>query len=206
MGETPRKGAAGEDAAAGAGEAAKEERKRARTKAEEEAPLPPPLGEEEAEDAEEKDPKFWERRFGRRLEGLVPDVVKRTLVGTMGSLFLSEDGLRQSLADLRLPKEVVSFIIQHADNTKREFMRIVAKELRDFLASTNFYDEVRKILTGLAFEIKTEVRLVPNDSFVKPEVKNSVRVKKKEKTPPEAADAGTDEESEADKGPTPPRP
>lgn len=122
---------------------------------------------------------FWERRIGKRLDGLVPDMVKRALVGGLGPMFMSEDGLRQSLSELRLPKEAVNFIIQQADNTKKEFMRLVAKEMRDFLESTNFYDEIARVLTTLSFEIRTQIRLVPNDQmFVRPEVKNSVKVKR----------------------------
>ena len=132
----------------------------------------------ESSSKEERE-SFWDRRIGKRLEGILPDVVKRTMVGTLGSVVLSEDGLRQTLSDLRLPKEIANFILQQADNTRKEFMKIVAREVRGFLESTNFYDELRRILTSLSFEIRTEVRLIPNEqAFVKPKIKNSVKVKR----------------------------
>lgn len=147
--------------------------------------------EDEDEEDEDFDPEepldpekegFWKRNFGsKRFEGMVPDVVKRALVGSLGSLFMSEDGLRESLTDLKLPKEAVNFMLKQADNTKKEFLRLIAKELRDFLESTNFYEEIQKILTSLSFEIRTEIRLIPNDKRfgIQPEVKNSVSVKRR---------------------------
>lgn len=155
----------------------------------------------EGESGEEEREGFWERNIGRRLEGLMPDAMKRAVVGSLGSIFMSEDGLKQQLTELRLPKEIVSFILQQSNNTKREFMRIVAREIREFLEHTDFYDELRKILTSLSFEIRTEVRLIPNDqAFVKPEIKNRVRVKRHGKdSEPEGDDAaGADDEARAE--------
>ena len=174
-----------------------------------------PRGEKGRDDRENLDDSeresFWERRFGKKLEGFVPDIVKRTLVASLGSLFLSDDGLKQTLTDLRLPKEIVNFILQQADNTKREFMKLVARETREFLESTNFYDEMRKILTSLSFEIRTEVRLIPNDqAFVKPSIKNRVRVKRNGKDAVDFGDEDDDElveeEEEPKKSATKPKP
>ena len=68
----------------------------------------------------------------------------------------------------------------------------VAKEIRDVLEHTQFADEMTKVLTKLSFEIKTEVRFVPNDSRLgaTPDIRARVRVKK----------------NEVDKGSSPPPP
>ena len=44
---------------------------------------------------------------------------------------------------------------------------MVAKEIRDVLEQTKFADEITKVLTKLSFEIKTEIRFIPNDAASK---------------------------------------
>ena len=53
------------------------------------------------------------------------------------------------------------------DDTKNGLYRVVAKEIRDVLEQTQFADEITKVLTKLSFEIKTEIRFIPNDAATK---------------------------------------
>ncbi len=39
---------------------------------------------------------------------------------------------------------------------------VIARETRDFLSNLNLTEEIAKILTTLSFEIKTEIRFIPN--------------------------------------------
>ncbi|MFU8807182.1 MAG: hypothetical protein ACNA8W_25460 [Bradymonadaceae bacterium] len=114
----------------------------------------------------------------RRLEGLMPDILKRSFVSGIGSVFMSEDGIRSMVADTKLPKEAVSYLVAQADSTKRDFFRIVSREIREFLENMDFGGELTKILTSVSFEIKTEVRFIPNDSAPKPSIRNRVAVRR----------------------------
>lgn len=122
-----------------------------------------------------------ESGFRKAVEGFVPDIFKRSLTSGIGSLFMSDDGLRSLVADKKLPKEAVGYLIGQADATKREFMRIVSREIREFLETMDFGGELTKILTSISFEIRTEVRFIPNDAAVKPNMRNRVKVKKTRK-------------------------
>jgi hypothetical protein len=122
----------------------------------------------------ERAPRDPERK--RRLERAVPEVVKRLIEKAVetGVERLSEqpEKLKDFLADLRLPKEVISEILSHVDDTKNGLYRVVAKEIRDVLAQTELADEIAKVLTKLSFEIKTEIRFVPNDRAKETEQKD----------------------------------
>lgn len=124
----------------------------------------------------------------KRIEKLLPELVKRLLEAGVSR---SEDairGLGGMVSDMRLPKEIASYIFEQIDETKNGMLRIVAKEFRDFLEHTELAEELRKVLTSLSFEVKTEIRFIPNDSLVvKPEVKSTVRARRKE---PEGSDEG----------------
>ena len=95
-------------------------------------------------------------RILKGLESLVPGILKKAVLSGLGSL-TSEDGLRMALGEKSLPKEAVSFILNQADSTRKEILRIVSREVQVFLENMDFGGELAKILTTLSFEIKTEV-------------------------------------------------
>ena len=109
-----------------------------------------------------------------RLEQFIPDIVKRTFYAGLGAVFTTEEGIRKIASDLKLPKDVANYLIQQAASSKDELFRVVGKELRGFLETVNISGELQKLLTSLSFEIKTEIRFIPNDEAVggvKPDVK-----------------------------------
>ena len=74
------------------------------------------------------------------------------------------ESLKHFVGDLKLPKEIVSYMLQQIDETKNGLFRVVANEIRDFLEHTNISGEMKKMLTTVQFEINTTVRFSPNDS------------------------------------------
>ena len=57
----------------------------------------------------------------------------------------------------------MNHILGQIDETKHAALAVVARETRQFLERTNLSEELAKLLTQVSFEIKTEVRFVPND-------------------------------------------
>jgi hypothetical protein len=134
----------------------------------------------------------------RRLEGVIPDLLKRAIEIGVDRATEAPDTLKHFVGDLKLPKEIVNYILQQVDETKNGLFRVVAKEMRDFLEHTNLAGEMQKMLTTVQFEISTTVRFTPNDQASgttaasngenpetpkppKPEVKTQVHVKREER-------------------------
>ena len=96
--------------------------------------------------------------------------------------------------EVPLPREIVSFLFSQVDDTKNVLVRVVAKEVRDFLEATDLADTLQRALTSLSFEIKTEVRFIPNDAGgVRPQVRakavpKAERRRGRASTPPPAED------------------
>jgi hypothetical protein len=116
------------------------------------------------------------------LERLVPEIIKRLVETGVGKIAEGPENLRNFVSELKLPKEIVTYLLVQIDETKNGVYRVVSKEIRDFLQETNFGEELTKILTKLSFEIKTEIRFIPNDAagphgIAKPDVRTSVQVK-----------------------------
>lgn len=126
---------------------------------------------------------FGDRREGKEDEGrLLPDMVRRAVERSVNVLLQSDDEAKRLVGSL-LPKELVQSVLQSAtqavDTTKREAVEIVAREMQQFLQTLNLSEEIRKVLTSVSFEIRTEVRFVPNpDGTLRSEVKSRAAPKR----------------------------
>lgn len=140
---------------------------------------PPPTGA-----AEPPPPSPAEGPAGEEQEGfirqVIPDLLRRTVYAGMAAVFSTDEGIRRIVSELKLPREVANYLIQQAGNSKDELFKIVAREVRGFLESMNVSGELTKLLTSLSFEVKTEIRFIPNDEAmgVKPDVRRRVAVKR----------------------------
>ncbi len=92
--------------------------------------------------------------------GLLPDFVRKMAVAGLGALFMTEEGIRNLAGQLKLPKEVLAFVLSQADRTKDELGRVISEEVRKFLQSARLREEFLKVLAGTTLEIKAQVRLI----------------------------------------------
>jgi hypothetical protein len=135
-----------------------------------------------------------------RLERLVPELVKKTFAAGLGAVFSTEEGIRK-IARESLP-EVAGYIASSADGAKDKVFDVIARETREFLGSLNVSEEIAKILTTLSFEIKTEIRFIPNSERyigAEPDVKASVRLKRADEGHKHPADKQAADKQAADK-------
>jgi hypothetical protein len=118
---------------------------------------------------------------------LVERLLKKGIESGIGAISKSEDTVRGVIEGMKIPKEMIALALDQMDETKNGLYRAVAKEIRDFLQSTNFASEMKKILTGLAFEVKMEVRFKSTDEeggtgtgSIRPDVSADVSLKESE--------------------------
>jgi hypothetical protein len=133
---------------------------------------------EDADPHERPEGERGEQEKRRLFERVMPEILKRAVERAVesGASRLAEgpENLRNFVQEMKLPKEVLHYLYTQIDDTKNGLYRVVAKEIRDVLEQTQFADELTKVLTKLSFEIKTEIRFIPNDEAiagVKPDVK-----------------------------------
>ncbi|MFW6050522.1 MAG: hypothetical protein ACODAU_05075 [Myxococcota bacterium] len=127
----------------------------------------PPFGGEEGEPV---DPR---RRMERLVRETVRRAVERGVEAGLGTISRSQEAIRGVIGS-EVPREVVHYIFGQIDETKNALVRGVAREVRDFLEATDMASELERALTRLSFEIKTEIRFIPNEAGgVRPSVKAS---------------------------------
>jgi hypothetical protein len=140
-----------------------------------------------------------EARGGRKLvERMLRETVRRVVETGVEKIAEGPENIRNFVAELKLPKDIASYLLLQVDETKAGLYRVVAKEIQSFLDRTNLAEQLTQALGSLALEIKTEIRFVPTQDGpdgalrTKPRVKTSVRI-----PPTDSAAAATDEGSVA---------
>jgi hypothetical protein len=110
----------------------------------------------------ESEPPFGDERERerRRLERVLPELLKRVVDLGLGKLSEGRDDVRAFVNDMKLPKEVSSVIAAQLEATKDALAGSVANEVRRFLERTSLKD----MLSGLAIEVTTQVRFVPTET------------------------------------------
>ncbi|MFO0693422.1 MAG: hypothetical protein U0230_07695 [Polyangiales bacterium] len=136
----------------------------------------------DAEDEDEELEREREREARRRrrnssIEGMFRDsfrkAVERGLEASIGTLRTTENVVRGVVGEGTLGKELSSYLFTQIDETKNVMIRAVAGEVREFLDQTDISKELQRALTALSFEVRMEIRFIPNDKGeLKPEVKS----------------------------------
>lgn len=122
------------------------------------------------------DRKDRERADGTT-EGLLPELVRRAVERSVQAILHTEEGRKNVVAAL-MPRELISTVMNQIDGTKKDAVAMIGREMQSFLQTLNVGEELRKILTSVSFEIKTEVRFIPNeDGTLSSQVTASARPK-----------------------------
>lgn len=123
-----------------------------------------------------------------RVERVLREVVRKVIEAGYERLSEGPENVRNLMSELKLPKETLGALFGTLDETKNGLYRVVAREVRDFLEHSNLAEDIVRGLTALSFEIKTEVRFIPNDARPNrptPDVRSKVTVNRGS-TPPSA--------------------
>jgi hypothetical protein len=74
---------------------------------------------------------------------------------------MTEEGIRKSVGDLKLPKDALAFLVSQADRTRGEVARLISQEVRRFLESETLRREIWKLFTGVTLEVNATLQLKP---------------------------------------------
>jgi hypothetical protein len=111
------------------------------------------------------------------LDRILPELIRKGLEAGRDTLQRTE-ALRNAVSDSRFPRELAGYITAQLDDVRQGVAQAVAGEVRRFLRKSDLSQEIRKVLTSVSFEIKAQVRFVPNEdgSGVQPKAKAKARI------------------------------
>jgi hypothetical protein len=118
----------------------------------------------------------------KKLSGLVPDIVRRAVLTGVGALFMTEEGIRNMVGEMKLPKDALGFLLSQAEKTRAEVARVVTQEVRRFLESETLRREIWKVLNGVTLEVTASIHLKQGGEKQggEPGFKAKIKTKKKE--------------------------
>jgi uncharacterized membrane-anchored protein YjiN (DUF445 family) len=120
--------------------------------------------------------------LGSKIDTLLRRRVTETVADGVGALFMSEELVKRVLDELRLPRELLNTVVAHTAQARRGVSEVVRNEVRRFLESAMFSEQLQKLLTSMVFEVRTEIRLVPaKDGSLAPKRRSSVKVRRAKK-------------------------
>jgi hypothetical protein len=112
----------------------------------------------------------------KAIDTLMPDVLKKAVLISIGGILLTEETIRKILSDLKISKEIVTVFVQQSNKAKDEIVRTLSSEFRTLLQSVNVKKEFKNMLKDLKVRVQMEV-----DFESKQSGKSYLRIKSKKK-------------------------
>lgn len=106
------------------------------------------------------------QRGGGEGKSRLPDSIKKAVVGGLSAVLMTEEGIRNAVSDMRLPKDAIAFLAQQTEKTRRELYRMVSDEVKSFLGNLDMGGALRKAISGMRVEAKVELRFVDEGTGV----------------------------------------
>ncbi len=104
-----------------------------------------------------------DRKDDIEAKSLLGDTLKKVFSAGVSAAFMTEEGIRTYLGDLKLPKEVLNVLVQTAGKSKDEITNRVTKEIVAIVSKIDFVKEMAKFAETHKFKIQAEIDIVKKD-------------------------------------------
>ncbi len=91
------------------------------------------------------------------------DVLRRLIGVGLGAAFMTEESVRGALGDIKLPKEVLTTILQGATRSKEEFLNRVGNETIKLLSKIDFVKEASRFVEEHKFHISADIEVIKKE-------------------------------------------
>ncbi len=99
-----------------------------------------------------------------RSSGPILDAVKKLFAVGVGAAFMTEESIRHYLSDVKLPKDVLQFVLQSASKGKEELVGRVSKEIGALLSHIDIVKEASKFAENHKFKISAEIEVIKKEN------------------------------------------
>jgi hypothetical protein len=96
-------------------------------------------------------------------ETKLSESLKKIFTAGVSAAFMTEESLRTYLGEIKLPKEILSLLIQGASRTKDEIASKVTTEVTGILKKIDFVKEFSRFAEDHKFKITAEVEILKKD-------------------------------------------
>ena len=93
----------------------------------------------------------------KAIDALVPDIVKKIILTSIGGVMMTEETVRKILSELNLSKEIVALAVTQTTKAKEEVVKAVSGELRQLIRKVDIRNEIYKMLKDTKINVKMEI-------------------------------------------------
>lgn len=90
----------------------------------------------------------------------IGEIVKKVVAAGVSAAFVTEDYLRTYLSDVKMPKELLTMLLQQANKSKEEIVGRVTKEVVQIIKHADLRKEVEHFVENHKFKISAEVEIL----------------------------------------------
>jgi hypothetical protein len=91
------------------------------------------------------------------------EMIKRVMSVGLGAAFMTEESIRNALGDIKLPKEVLTTILQGASRSKEDFLNKIGNETIKLISKIDFVKEASRFVEEHKFHISADIEVVKKD-------------------------------------------
>ena len=97
------------------------------------------------------------------------DLMKKVLTVGVGALFLTEESLRGMISEFKLPKEILSGVLDSANKTRKEFLQNLSHEVMDrIMERVDIGALIDELVSKNDIELTVKMRFAPKKSSQTP--------------------------------------
>lgn len=89
--------------------------------------------------------------------GLFGEALKKVFTGGVAAAFMTEEAVRNYLAELKIPKEVLTPILEGASKTKEDIANRVSKEIINVVQKVDWAKELTKLAETHKIKLTIEI-------------------------------------------------
>ena len=93
-------------------------------------------------------------------KGLLPKTLQKALLSGVSAVLMTEEGIRNALGDMRMPKEAIGYLVQQTERSRKDLFQAVSSEVKGFLGDVDLPGAVRKALIGMKVEVRANIRFI----------------------------------------------
>lgn len=97
-------------------------------------------------------------------KGLLGETFKKVFTAGVSAAFMTEESLRTYLSELKLPKELLTVLVQSANKSKDEITQKVTKEAIGIIQKIDFVKEFSKFAETHKFKITAEIDIIKKEN------------------------------------------
>lgn len=117
---------------------------------------------------DKKDDKKDEKRGEDREEGrgtsLLGEAAKKLFTAGVTAAFMTEEGVRSYLSEVKLPKDILNMVLQGANKSKEELTSRIGKEVIGMIQKIDFVKEASRFVENHKFKVTAEIEITKKNT------------------------------------------